>query len=677
MTMKNYFSKLGLLLILGLATVVFSSCEDRNKPNNPPNNGDYVLSSITKEIGDDWETNINGTVTDSIITLSSVGGLTMPKVGDILIKSQITEKFPYGFLGKVIEVKQEGGGAKIVTESVPLEEAFEELNLHFSQNISEYAISEYVKKGAPFANTRATADNNEVFLELPLEILDSDNIQAEGTLKVALSFDFDIKIKRLKMTYLNAAVNPKFELSADFSISVSSENKIEVELASIPFAAIPIGPLVIVPKVQLFAVIGADGTIELQTGISYSQSARYGVKYENGAFNPYMESTTDKPFEAEAIFSIGGKLYMGTHLTLLCGLFGTDTGIGVGVTPEMAATANFEMNVNEFENGGFYGACKQSKLKAGIYLNGDIFVNAKIFSKTIAQYSLYTPDFEICTLFEKYLLPHFSDFTITDKTETSATVAYTVPNDILFPANIGLILYDNFNQEVTRQYHAQTHYNIANTIYKFTFTGLEAGKTYYVLPVIKFSILPDIKAAPSFSLEDCENFDNPQGVVINGVRWATRNIGAPGTFASSPCDPGMFYQWNRKVGYPSTDEYVTGCDSSIPTGTNWEKANDPCPADWRVPTKSELDGLVSSGSSWTNTPVNGRIFGSGANTIFLPAAGWRDPDDGTLYYVGSDGGYWSSTYYEALAYFLGFGSGYVYTIIFNYRHGYSVRCVAE
>jgi len=37
-----------------------------------------------------------------------------------------------------------------------------------------------------------------------------------------------------------------------------------------------------------------------------------------------------------------------------------------------------------------------------------------------------------------------------------------------------------------------------------------------------------------------------EGVVINGVKWATRNVAAPGTFAANPQDAGMFYQWNRK-----------------------------------------------------------------------------------------------------------------------------------
>ena len=32
-----------------------------------------------------------------------------------------------------------------------------------------------------------------------------------------------------------------------------------------------------------------------------------------------------------------------------------------------------------------------------------------------------------------------------------------------------------------------------------------------------------------------------RGVVINGIRWATRNVDMPGTFADSRICPGMFF----------------------------------------------------------------------------------------------------------------------------------------
>ena len=62
---------------------------------------------------------------------------------------------------------------------------------------------------------------------------------------------------------------------------------------------------------------------------------------------------------------------------------------------------------------------------------------------------------------------------------------------------------------------------------------------FYSLTIISLIIL----------LSACGIFRRPpnplthdEGVVINGVRWATRNVDMPGTFAPTPESFGMHYQ---------------------------------------------------------------------------------------------------------------------------------------
>jgi len=133
------------------------------------------------------------------------------------------------------------------------------------------------------------------------------------------------------------------------------------------------------------------------------------------------------------------------------------------------------------------------------------------------------------------------------------------------------------------------------------------------------------------------------GVLINGVIWSTRNVDAFGSFAANHTDAGMFYQWNKPKAWPVTGDVSTEWDKNPPEAT-WNPANDPCPNGWRVPTRTELQSLIDAGSTWTTIgDVNGRFFGSGTNTIFLPAVGYRLWHNGVLSDAGVYGYYWSST----------------------------------
>jgi len=185
------------------------------------------------------------------------------------------------------------------------------------------------------------------------------------------------------------------------------------------------------------------------------------------------------------------------------------------------------------------------------------------------------------------------------------------------------------------------------------------------------------------------------GVLINGVLWATRNVDASGTFVDNPEDFGKLYQWDSNVSWTSTDPMIssngdTEWDMNYLSGTTWEKFNDPSPAGWRVPTHEEhltlLDTEKVSSEWFILNGVTGRKFTDIAtgNSIFLPAVGFRVYGDyGALEDTGERGYYWSSTQNESNdyeAYTLGFNDeeygAYFYDSGWR-LDGFSVRPLAE
>ncbi len=147
-----------------------------------------------------------------------------------------------------------------------------------------------------------------------------------------------------------------------------------------------------------------------------------------------------------------------------------------------------------------------------------------------------------------------------------------------------------------------------------------------------------------------------EGVIINGVKWATRNVDETGKFVSSPEECGNYYEL-------------------------WE-ALKACPVGWRLPTKNEFEILVNFSSVWESiNNVSGRNFKTELTTLFLPAASFFLGNSDTLYKkAGTNGGYWSSTDHETnviWAYYLQFDSSDVSLSCSGTGVRFSVRCVAE
>ena len=180
------------------------------------------------------------------------------------------------------------------------------------------------------------------------------------------------------------------------------------------------------------------------------------------------------------------------------------------------------------------------------------------------------------------------------------------------------------------------------------------------------------------------------------VKWASFNLGATKPeeygdyFAWGETEPNWNYNWSTykwcKGGNGTMTKYcnnsIYGYDGFTDNKTALDPEDDAATVafggSWRMATYGEWKELYNN-CTWTLTTqngVNGRLVtGPNGNSIFLPAAGYRD---GTrLYNAGSRGYYWSSSLYtdDDRAYNAYFDSGGVGWGYYSRFLGLSVRPV--
>ena len=294
-------------------------------------------------------------------------------------------------------------------------------------------------------------------------------------------------------------------------------------------------------------------------------------------------------------------------------------------------------------------------------------------------------------------------FTISDATDVSSNSATF---KIVVTANVTLtengICYSMQNAAPTTE-NSKIYMGSAIGAFSVILTDLTENTDYYARPYAIANGKTYYGTVKMFKTEF-------GGIMINGVKWATRNVGAHGQFVANPEDFGGYYQWGRKGDgheQPTSSTTTTLSITNNPGHSNFiltenepfdwrvpqndvlwnagsetspvKAANDPCPTGWRVPTYSELQSLLETVTmEWSNlNGVDGYFIGDGEPKLFLPAAGYRSGSDGSLGNVGILGSYWISTPGGTLAYTLGFFSDNFYMYNGNRALGFSVRCVSE
>jgi hypothetical protein len=182
-----------------------------------------------------------------------------------------------------------------------------------------------------------------------------------------------------------------------------------------------------------------------------------------------------------------------------------------------------------------------------------------------------------------------------------------------------------------------------------------------------------------------------------GRIWMDRNLGATqaATSSTDANSYGDLYQWGRRsdghqcrtsattttlssTDQPANASFIVALNSpfdwrSSQNDNLWQGVNginNPCPSGYRLPTEAELE---TERLSWSSNNAQGAF----ASALKLPVAGARNGSDGSLYFVGALGFYWSSAVGSTQSRNLFFTSSLAYMDTFSRAYGSSVRCLKD
>ena len=206
--------------------------------------------------------------------------------------------------------------------------------------------------------------------------------------------------------------------------------------------------------------------------------------------------------------------------------------------------------------------------------------------------------------------------------------------------------------------------NVKAQIFSSEEEAMKFGMDYHIKDGRGESIIPKVIPAETFFREEIRAADmllvylgimaentmnNIQLIDLglpSGTLWADRNVGADAQEGY-----GDYFRFGKTTPFTeNSPSYKYEDMNDIIAGTDKDAATTILGAQFRMPTIVQIKELLDYCSrQWTQVnEVKGTMAtGPNGNSIFLPAAGYRNSGNGSLDNVGSYGNYWSASPYRS------------------------------
>ena len=477
----------------------------------------------------------------------------LPKLGEKIATVDLTNKFPYGFLGTVNAIDKVSDGILIRCSNLALEDAVSRFYgiIHFKTNQESRA-----RHRAPYStHLLKIKDFGPITIpyHVPNTIFERKDVMGFGgqaSFTVAIDPDLDIILSfaiddNKDILSYNARINHVVQLTEDKEIVGAFTKEWKTTFYTQDF------PLLWGLTFYFDLGLKAELSGELALGYHHSTTLRAGLDLTYYPKKPLDTKIVRWLYRSDGEDNL---LYLaGKAEGKLGGYFGMGLGfinhglakLGCEFELGINGTAEFTLNLGEpadKSSTSCYDKCKDQKadlsLYLGTYLMTSLFEgdNQMIddnmgdtgwWDKFSVQFSTGN-DWDIAKLYEGYMLPRFEHVSLLryDDDKTKADASYSIPYNSIQKCKVGFILYDSEGNVVGQKFYPEYYSNKAESspLYPLTFTGLKLNEVYTIYPCI--SVLEnDLLASPRYSEDMVLLLPNDvDEVVFNSAKLSGRVI---------------------------------------------------------------------------------------------------------------------------------------------------------
>ena len=406
------------------------------KPEPDPVEKEYELADNVIELEGDQLRYISSMKGDTLVYDSTTPANQLPNIGEIILVTQSTDVFPYGFLGKVMEVSQNGN---VITEAAALDETFLYLNVEGTYEL-ESADMEH-KGRVSNASLESYKINNKFSVQIGRYISGS----IEFGLNAQLGFKFHIDKrngKNIRTGYVDAILEDYFGLVASLAFGEKDEDDEMDEPQNLgnglKLGKIVVGAILIEPVLQPYIKPQLEGSAKISWSGENSSARKIRMNFDGDKWTmaPIERDDAEFDFRTKPDLDMVGSAFVGPGIALELRLYGNKN-IKVALNTQVGIEASGEMSLAT-DKDDVYDTLKDSKLSLALKGGVGLEASAKVFLLKLKWEHMFEKTWY---QWDWYAFPSFTeDSLVYNKDEISASVK--VGQELLWEQEVGLALYD-------------------------------------------------------------------------------------------------------------------------------------------------------------------------------------------------------------------------------------------